>query len=160
MAKQDMPNLMQEWMQQQQKLWQDYAENLQQAGKAGQVPAAGLEQWRQAVEQSLETQKAATRAWADQIAAVKGAPDEVRKWADEGVRMLEQWSDAQRSVWQQWFDLMERSVSASANPAQQMMAGWEQMAAQMQSLQQQWARSFAPESGKPKKAASERRGTA
>ena len=154
MAQQDMQNLMQTWMQQQQKLWTEWAKQAQQVAQGADVarlPVQGLSQWKQAVEQTLDIQKEATRAWAERVAEVEGAPEEVKRWAAEGVQLLEQWSDAQRGVWEQWFTLMDQSGTAAGNPAKQMMAGWEQMAAQMQSFQKQWADAFAMTGKKGKK---------
>ena len=143
----DMQNLINDWMQGQQKLWQDWVQSVQQAagGAAGSGPpwTQGLSRWQEAVEKTLETQKQATRAWAEQVAKMEGAPDEMKRWASEGVNLVDQWTDAQHKLWQQWFDLMGKSSPAAGMPGEehvkQLMSGWEQMAGQMQALQRQWA---------------------
>ncbi len=141
MAKQDSQDLIQNWMQQQQDLWKNWAESMQRYSAPGQDSGGALEQWRQAVAHTLETQKSTMHAWGEQIAEVEGAPDEVKRLAREGVQLLEQWSDTQRGMWQQWFDLMEGAGAAGGDPAKQMMAGWEQMSAQRLELQRQWLKS-------------------
>jgi hypothetical protein len=142
---QEMQNLVHDWVEGQQKLWQEWMQNVQVPG-AGQPWSGGMERWQQAVEQTLETQKQATRAWADQVAAMEGVPQEMKRWASEGVRLVEQWTDAQHELWQQWFHLMGQAAPGAAmgdEPVKQLMAGWDQMAGQMQALQQQWASTFA-----------------
>lgn len=145
----DMQNLITDWIQGQQKLWQEWMQNVQQAPGAGsgaQPWTQGLSRWQEAVEQTLETQKQATRAWAEQVAKVEGAPEEMKRWASEGVKLVDQWSDAQRKLWQQWFDLMGKTSPASGMPGEehlrQLMGGWDQMAEQMQTLHRQWLSAF------------------
>jgi len=143
----DMQNLINDWMQGQQKLWQEWVQNVQQAGGGGAQPwMQGLSRWQEAVEKTLDTQKQATRAWADRVAQMEGAPEEMKRWASEGVNLVDQWSDAQHKLWQQWFGLMGKTGPAAGMPGEehvkQIMAGWEQMAGQMQSLQRQWASSL------------------
>ena len=146
MAQQDMHNLMQNWMEQQQKMWHDWLQIMQQAaggGSAAQPWTQGLGRWQEAVEQTLDTQKQAIRAWADQVAGVEGAPEEMKRWASEGVKVMDQWTDAQHKMWQQWFELMGRSGSGGGeDQVKQLTSGWEQMASQMQELQRQWASAF------------------
>jgi len=141
MAKQEMPNLIETWMEQQQKLWQSWMQNVQQAS-GGSSPAQpwtqGLSHWQEAVDQTLETQKKAIRAWADQVAMVEGAPEEMKRWASDGVNVVDQWTDAQHKMWQQWFELMGHTGGGGEEQATRLMAGWEQMATQMQELQRQW----------------------
>lgn len=146
MAQQDMQNVIQNWMEQQQKFWQEWAQNVQQmagGGAAAQPWTQGLGPWQDAVEQTLETQKKAIQAWAEQVAGLEGAPEEVKRWASDGVKVLDQWTDAQHKVWQQWFELMGRTGGIGGEDrANQLMSGWEQMATQMQELQRQWAGTF------------------
>lgn len=80
MAQQDMQNVIQNWMEQQQKFWQEWVQNAQQmagGGSAVQPWTQGLGHWQEAVEQTLETQKKAIRAWAEQVAGLEGAPEEL-----------------------------------------------------------------------------------
>jgi hypothetical protein len=140
----DMQNLVHDWVEGQQKLWQDWMRNVQGAG-GGQPWAGGMERMQQAVEQMLEAQKQATRAWAEQVAAVEGAPEEMKRWAAEGVRLVEQWTEAQHKFWQQWLEVVGGAAPGAmgGESVKQLMSGWEQMAGNMQELQRQWASSFA-----------------
>ncbi len=146
MAQQDMQNLIQNWMEQQQKLWQEWVQRMQGATSgAGAMPpwSQGMDQWQQAVEHTLETQRQALHTWADQVASVEGAPEEVRRWASEGVQMIDQWTDAQRALWHHWFELAGSSTAAGGgaqlNP---LMPDWQKMASEMQDLQRRWASAF------------------
>jgi hypothetical protein len=147
----DMDGLLESWMESQHKLWDGWMQTVQQV--SGGNPMAetwqqGLARWREAVDQTLETQKQATRAWAEQVAGVEGAPEELKRWAQEGVTLVDQWSDAQHGLWKQWFDLMSSAAPAggaapAAEQMRELMAGWEQASERMQELQRQWASSFA-----------------
>ncbi len=163
MAKQpDTTKLMSSWLEQQQKLWQDWMNTVQQAGggAGGLQPWTGaLQGWKEAVEQTLQTQKQATRAWAEQVNHMEGTPEDLERWAAEGVKFMEAWSDAQHKLWELWFELMNRSGAGHTGTEQtsQLMAGWEQMAAQMQALQQQWTAAFSTAPQSPKGGAGSRK---
>jgi hypothetical protein len=130
----DMDGLLENWMESQHKLWDGWMQTVQQV--SGGNPMAetwqqGLARWREAVDQTLETQKQATRAWAEQVSGVEGAPEELKRWAQEGVTLVDQWSDAQHGLWKQWFDLMSSAAPAggaapAAEQMRELMAGWEQ----------------------------------
>ena len=143
----DMQGIMQQWMDTQRKLWDEWMQHVQGAA-GGSLPwAQGLTHWKEAVDKTLDTQKQATRAWADKVAQMEGAPEEMKKWASEGVTLVEQWSDAQQGLWDQWFSLMSSAAPHAgdmpgSDQMRQVMAGWEQAASQMQELQRQWVAAF------------------
>jgi hypothetical protein len=147
MAQQDMQNLISDWMKQQQKLWQELQQGSR-GGDAAQPWDQGLSHWRKAVEQTLETQKKAMLTWADQVTGAEEVPEELKRWAKDGASLIEQWSGAQEEMWRQWFDLMGRSpFGTNDDQVEQFKTGWEQMAAQMQTLQRQWADAFSSAAG-------------
>ena len=153
--KAEMHGLVEGWMESQQKLWDGWVQTVQQMGGGNPMAGAwqqGLERWQEAVERTLDTQRQTIRAWADQVSQVQGAPDELKKWAEDGVALMDQWSDAQQGLWKQWFALMTSASSGSGAPAadqmRQLMAGWEQAAGRMQELQRQWAATFGAFGGK------------
>ena len=81
---------LQEWMEQQQKLWQEWVQRMQGAAGGSGAPASwsqGMDQWQKAVEHTLETQRQALHVWADQVASVDGTPEDMQRWASEGVQM-------------------------------------------------------------------------
>ena len=60
--------------------------------------------------------------------------------------MVEQWTAAQRGLWEQWFTLMAGAMEGGTKPGtdqlQRMMGGWDQVAKTMQELQRGWAASL------------------
>lgn len=152
MAKQDdIGGLIESWMQGQQKIWNDWMGAVGKNMGTTDVPQTwqqGLERWRESMDSTLDAQATAMKSWMDQAGKGAGDSPSSRKWASEGEKMVEQWTAAQRSLWEQWFEMMGKlAESGAARPGadqfKQYLAGWEQASKQMQSLQQQWAESLA-----------------
>lgn len=152
MAKQDeIGGLIESWMQGQQQIWNDWMGAVGKSvgtGDASQTWQLGLERWRASMDSTLDAQASAMKSWMEQAGKGAGDSPDARKWAVEGEKMVEQWTSAQRQLWEQWFAMMGKlAESASAQPAAEQfkpyLAGWEQASKQMQSLQQQWAESLA-----------------
>lgn len=149
---QDITELMETWTRSQQQLWESWMDTVRKAATAGmQAPDLnqGMQSWQTSVNHTLDTQAQAMQAWASQVSSVEGASPEAKRWAEEGARMLEQWTAAQRGLWQQWFQMMGQAMQGSAgqpggDQLKQLMSGWEQVGQQMQELQKNWADSFAP----------------
>lgn len=145
--------LIESWTSSQQQIWENWMETLQKSGGSGDAKETmhkGLERWQESVDHTLDAQSKAMTAWASQVGSIEGAPAESAKWADEGAKMVAQWSDAQRSLWHQWFGMMGKAMeSGGAQPGadqmKQLMAGWEQVGKQMETLQKTWATKVQPD---------------
>ena len=139
--------LIESWTRSQQQIWENWMVTLKKfsAGGAAQPTLhEGLERWQESVNHTLDAQAQAMTAWASQIANVEGAPPETARWAQEGVKLVEQWTAAQRSLWHQWFGMLGKTVESGGTPPgtdqfKQFMSGWEQVGKQMQELQNTWA---------------------
>ncbi len=144
--------LIEHWTRSQQQIWETWMETLGKSATGGaQLPTLhqGMESWQSSVNHTLDTQAEALQAWVSQVGNIEGASPEAKRWAEEGAKMLEQWTAAQRGLWQQWFQMMGKAMEGSgAQPGgdqfKQLMAGWEQVGKQMQDVQRAWAQSLAP----------------
>jgi len=144
--------LIESWTRSQQQIWETWMETLQKAATGGAQPpnlGQGMESWQASVDHTLDTQAQAMKAWAAQVGSIDGASPEAQRWAEEGAKMLEQWTAAQRGLWQQWFQIMGKAMEGgTAQPGgdqfKQLMSGWEQVGKQMQDLQKNWAQAFTP----------------
>lgn len=149
MANQDeISGLIESWMQGQQKIWNDWMGVVGKGIAPGEVTRTwqqGLERWRESMDGTLDAQAQAMKSWMEQ-AGKGGSTDSA--WAAEGTRMVEQWTQAQRGLWDQWFAMMNKVAEGGATrpgtaQLEQYFAGWEQVSAQMRTLQEQWAASVA-----------------
>lgn len=144
--------LMETWTRSQQQFWESWMDTLRKAATGGgHSPdlSQGMESWQNSVNHTLDTQAQAMKAWASQVGGIEGASPEAKRWAEEGARMLEQWTAAQRGLWTHWFQIMGQAMQGGAAQAggdqfKQLMSGWEQVGKQMQELQRSWAEGFSP----------------
>ena len=72
-----------------------------------------VDSWRTAVMNTLDTQAIWTRTWVDSLAKTPGAPDEMQASLREGQENFQRWTDAQRQLWQNWFDLMKETAASA-----------------------------------------------
>jgi len=63
---------------------------------------------------TLDTQATWTRTWIDSMAKTPGAPDEMQTLLREGQDNFQHWIDAQRQLWQNWFDVMRETTKGAA----------------------------------------------
>jgi hypothetical protein len=152
MAKQDdIGGLIETWMQGQQKIWNDWMGAVGKGGSPDQMMQTwqqGLERWRESMDSTLDAQSRAMKAWVERAGKSGAESQQARRWAEEGAQLIEQWTRAQRGLWEQWFALMGSFAEGGAagsgtEPFRQYMAGWEQVSKQMRVLQEQWAASLA-----------------
>lgn len=142
-------SLIESWTRAQQQIWEKWMETLKQSGSGGAQATLkqGMERWQEAVDRTLDAQTESMKAWTSQVKAVEGVPEESKRLAEEGAKMVQQWADAQRALWHQWFGMMGKTVEGGgaapgADQFKQFMAGWEQVGKQMQDLQKTWASSL------------------
>lgn len=70
--------------------------------------------WRTAVMNTLDTQATWTRTWIDSMAKAPGATAEMQAMMREGQHNFQHWIDAQRQLWQNWFDVMTETTKSAA----------------------------------------------
>ncbi|NIR29860.1 MAG: hypothetical protein GWN84_11225 [Gammaproteobacteria bacterium] len=137
--------MMQSWTETQQKMWSNWLQSIEQLGKA---PGADLwdktvDTWQQSVNKTLEAQAEWTEAWAARFGEIEGAPKEVNDWAKEGQAMMRRWNEAQRELWDQWFDVVRKARPEGAlgqkGSGDDIIRAWQDTARKAMQTQMQWA---------------------
>ena len=99
-------NVVKTWGETQQKLMTDWLETLR---RLGGTPTLELwrktvDTWQTSVKETLDAQTDWTQQWTEALAKTKGTPEELRELAKEGREQLQQWTEAERDLWQGWFN--------------------------------------------------------
>ena len=137
----DIQKTMQAWADMQKQIWDRWLESLGQ-GKgvsASAMWANGLEHWKESVDRTLDYQKQSLETWAKSLEDNENTPPEMKQWAREGVSMVEGWVDAERKLWDQWFDLMSGSTGEPKDPMQVSAEQWRQFGERMLQMQSEFA---------------------
>ena len=141
--KADIQKTLQSWADFQKSMWDQWLESLEkgEGTSSGTLWTQGLERWKESVDKMLDYQAESVRAWADKgREQIEGGPAETKQWADEGVSIMEGWVSAQRTLWDQWFELIG-STPDSASAAHPMQVGldqWREFGEKMLDLQSNW----------------------
>ena len=63
-----------------------------------------MDTWQSSVKETIDARAEWTRQWTDTLAKAKGTPEELRELAKEGREQLQRWNEAERNLWQGWFN--------------------------------------------------------
>jgi len=99
-------NLMKTWAEAQQRLLTDWLDTLR---RLGGTPTLELwrktvDTWQTSVKETLDAQMDWAQQWTETLANAKGTPEELRELAREGREQLQRWTEAERDLWQSWFN--------------------------------------------------------
>src|SRR2546421_12665114 len=65
-----------------------------------------VDAWQASVKETLDARAQWTRDWTKTVANAKGTPEELRDLAQQGWEQLKYWADAERELWQGWFNIV------------------------------------------------------
>ena len=110
-------NVMKNWGETQQKLLTDWLDTLRRLGGAPTLELwrKTVDTWQTSVKETLDAQTEWTRQWTDALAKAKGTPEELRELAKEGREQLQRWTEAERDLWQGWFNAI-REINFRPEP--------------------------------------------
>jgi hypothetical protein len=96
------------WAESQQKLLTDWLETLR---KLGGTPTLELwtktiDAWQSSVKETIDARAEWSRQWSETMANAKGTPEELRELASNGREQLQHWAEAERDLWQSWFNIV------------------------------------------------------
>jgi gas vesicle protein len=139
------------WAAAQQKLMQSWMDTVR--GFTGGTGAAlwnqTLDAWQRSVRQTMDAQNEWLRRWTESLSAGAGASQETQDRVREGQEMLQRWADAQRELWDGWFQVM-RSLGSSTEPdsvvrvGQSMAQMWLGTTQRLMESQAEWVRRWMP----------------
>ncbi len=100
-------NLLKTWAESQQKLLTDWLESLRRLGGTPTLElwTKTVEAWQSAVKETADARAEWTQQWTEKLANAKGTPEEIRDLARQGREQLQHWAEAERDLWQGWFNI-------------------------------------------------------
>jgi hypothetical protein len=140
------------WTQTQQKMWTNWAETAQTMSQNQAKAAWGamIDAWQMSMNQLLDAQADGVRQWADNADALPNTPQGAHEWMLMCNDMTQHWTDTQKQLWNNWFDLVKEF-----NPAQfgdqmgvppasgePMLKFWQDAAQTMNNAQQEWTKTW------------------
>ena len=100
--------VMKTWGESQQKLMTDWLDTLR---RLGGTPTLELwrktvDTWQSSVQETLDARAEWTRQWTETLANAKGTPEELRELARKEQEQVQHWAEAERELWQSWFNIV------------------------------------------------------
>jgi hypothetical protein len=140
-------NLMKTWAEAQQRLLTDWLDTLR---RLGGTPTLELwrktvDTWQTSVKETLDAQMGWAQQWTETLANAKGTPEELRELAREGREQLQHWTEAERDLWQSWFNAVREinfrpESGAGAQTGADLIQLWQDTAHKMINTQADLAR--------------------
>jgi hypothetical protein len=140
-------SLLKNWAASQQKLLADWLETLR---KFGGIPTmelwkATIDAWQNSVKQTLDAQTEWTHRWIEVLTNAKGTPEELQGLVRQGREQLQQWAEAERDLWQNWFNIVReinfKPESADKQPlSNDLLQLWQDNAHKMLDAQASFVR--------------------
>jgi hypothetical protein len=131
-------SLLKTWAQSQQKLLTDWLDTLR---KLGGTPTLELwtktvDTWQTSVKETVDARAEFTRHLTETLANAKGTPEELRELAREGREQLQHWTEAERDLWQSWFNAIREinfrpEPGAGAHAGKDLVQLWQESAHKM-----------------------------
>ena len=116
--------LLKTWAESQQKLLTDWLETLRRLGGTPTLElwTKTVDAWQSSVKETLDARAEWTRQWTETLANAKGTPEELRELASKGREQLQHWAEAERDLWQGWFNIV-REINFRPEPGAGAQAG-------------------------------------
>src|SRR5215471_11813052 len=117
-------NVVKNWAEMQQKLLTDWLDALR---KLGGTPTLELwrktvDTWQSSVKETIDARAEWTKQWTETLAKAKGTPEELRELATEGREQFQRWTEAERDLWQGWFNAI-REINFRPEPGARAQTG-------------------------------------
>jgi len=117
-------SMLKTWSETQQKLLTDWLDTLR---KLGGIPTLEfwtktVDAWQSSVKETIDARAEWARQWTETLANAKGTPEELRDLASKGQEQLQQWAEAERDLWQGWFNIA-RHINFRPEPGAGAQAG-------------------------------------
>lgn len=112
------------WAESQQKLLTDWLDTLRRFGGTPTLElwTKTIDAWQSSVKETLDAQTEWTHQWTEVLARAKGTPEELQGLARQGREQLQQWVEAERDLWQSWFNVV-RGIDFSPQMGEGSQAG-------------------------------------
>jgi hypothetical protein len=101
-------SLLKSWAESQQKLLTAWLDAVRKFGGAPTMELwkTTVDAWQNSVKETLDAQTKWTHQWVDVLSNAKGTPEELQGLVRQGREQLQQWIEAERDLWQSWFNIV------------------------------------------------------
>ncbi len=116
--------LLKTWAETQQKLLTDWLDTLRRLGGTPTLElwTKTIDAWQSSVKETVDARAEFTRNLTETLANAKGTPEELRELARKGREELQHWTEAERDLWQGWFNAV-REINFRPEPGAGAQAG-------------------------------------
>ena len=135
------------WAETQQKMWDEWLKTMKGFGKSQPTDVWGksVDALEDALKRTLDAQVEWTRLWASSLTTVSGAPREMAEWARQGQDMVRRWAEAQKQLWDGWFQTVRKLDPAALGgnwdqDGQKFFKAWQEGVQKALDAQAEWAR--------------------
>jgi len=117
-------SMLKTWSETQQKLLTDWLDTLRKLGGPPTLEfwTKTVDAWQSSVKETIDARAEWARQWTETLANAKGTPEELRDLASKGQEQLQQWAEAERDLWQGWFNIA-RHINFRPEPGAGAQAG-------------------------------------
>lgn len=142
------------WTQAQRRLWDHWLEAVKDFNGLPQGSTPGrwqgyqdsLDAWERSVKRALDAQQAWTRSWTEPLLGEEQAPESTLRWARQIQETMRGWSEAQKQLWNAWFDSIKGMDPEAVNArweteGQEIIRAWQEATQRAQDALDEWMRS-------------------
>src|SRR6266852_8750415 len=110
-------NVVKNWGEMQQNLLTDWLDTLRKLGGTPTLEfwTKTVDAWQSSVKETIDARAEWARQWTETLATAKGTPEELRDLTSKGREQLQQWTEAERDLWQGWFNAI-REINFRPEP--------------------------------------------
>ena len=101
-------SLLKTWAEAQQKLLTDWLDTLRRLGGTPTLElwTKTVDAWQSSVKETVDARAESTRQLIETLANAKGTPEELRELARKEQVQVQHWAEAERELWQSWFNIV------------------------------------------------------
>lgn len=130
----------QNWLEQQQKLLNDWLETLQ-LSTGSRMPGSlwkMIDVMEDQIDRTLDMQESSLLALTENAENVEDLPVLLSQCFRQMEEGIEQWNDVQRRLWSVWFDMLRTAFPVKEQPGEPVLNNWQDFIQQAISIQEQW----------------------
>ena len=138
-------SLLSTWASAQQKVLAGWLDLVQETQRPSRTVAWNetVKAWQTAVQETLDAQASWLRDWTRRVQVTSGSPTELRKNVQEAQVLLLNWTEAQKILWQVWFDLVQQLGPLLENGSQadkHLLSSLRESGQAIVNAQEEWVR--------------------
>ena len=138
-------SLLSTWASAQQKVLAGWLDLVQETQRPSRTVACNetVKAWQTAVQETLDAQARWLHDWTRRVQVTSGSPTELRKNVQEAQVLLLRWTEAQKLLWQGWFDLVQQLgplLETGSQTDEHLLSNLRESGQAIVNAQEEWAR--------------------